>query len=238
MMGRLETDLSAPVTKTTKGLIVLSRSHPRAVAKARPMASMMRVARTACCHCVYCTELCPRYLLGHRLHPDKVMRLASYGHTGEPPEKAAEVFLCCECGLCEQACVMGLQPWRLNRELKGRLGPGAAKAFVKMAPTAANRFRELRRYPIPRLVQMLGLGAYESVKAPLSPYPGKPGRLTLPLKQHLGAPSVPVVEEGAIVSAGQAVAAPPEGALGAPVHASLSGRVSRISSEAVVIEAD
>jgi Na+-translocating ferredoxin:NAD+ oxidoreductase RnfC subunit len=236
MMGKLESDLSAPVTKTTKGLIVLSPAHPRAAAKSRTMAEMMRIARTACCHCMYCTELCPRYLLGHRLHPDKVMRLASYGHTGEPPAAAGEVFLCCECGLCEQACVMGLQPWRLNHELKGRLGPQAAKDFKKAAPTEPNRFRELRRYPIPRLVQKLGLGAYEALKAPLAPYPEPPKKVTLMLKQHLGAPAVPVVAAGAKVALGQLVAAPPEGALGAPIHASLDGTVSAVEAGAIVIE--
>jgi Na+-translocating ferredoxin:NAD+ oxidoreductase RnfC subunit len=238
MMGRLETDFAAPVTKTTKGLIVLSRSHPRAAAKSRSMAEMMRIARTACCHCMYCTELCPRYLLGHRLHPDKIMRLASYGHLGEPAAAAAEVFLCCECGLCEQACVMGLQPWRLNHELKGLLGPEVARGFKKLAPTEANRFRELRRYPIPRLVQKLGLGAYENLKAPPAPWPGDTSQVKLLLKQHLGAPAVPVVAAGDRVSAGDLVAAPAEGAMGAPVHASLTGRVSRIDPDAVVVTAD
>jgi Na+-translocating ferredoxin:NAD+ oxidoreductase RnfC subunit len=55
MMGKLEIDLSAPVTKTTKGLIVLPRSHPRALSKSRGLSEMMRIARTACCHCMYCT---------------------------------------------------------------------------------------------------------------------------------------------------------------------------------------
>ncbi|MDR0356744.1 MAG: SLBB domain-containing protein, partial [Deltaproteobacteria bacterium] len=168
MMGKLELDFGAPITKTTKGLIVLPGNHPRALAKKRQLNQMLRTARTACCHCSFCTELCPRYLLGHRLNPDKIMRLASYGHTGEPPEKAAQVFLCCECGLCEMACVMDLQPWRLNHELKGQLGPTAAKALDKKAPTEVNRFREMRRYPIPKLVERLSLGAYDRLKAPLA----------------------------------------------------------------------
>jgi Na+-translocating ferredoxin:NAD+ oxidoreductase RnfC subunit len=237
MMGKLETDFSAPVTKTTKGLIVLSSSHPRANSKALSMASMMRTARTACCHCMYCTELCPRYLLGHRLHPDKVMRIASYGHMGEPPSQCGEAFLCCECGLCEQACVMGLQPWRLNRELKMSLGPEIRDGFKKEAPSAANRFRELRRYPIPRLIQKLGLGAYESIKAPLAPYPGLPKKVKLMLKQHLGAPSSPVVGVGDKVATGQLVASPPKGALGANIHASIEGVVRDVSEKAVTIEA-
>ncbi|MDR1546157.1 MAG: SLBB domain-containing protein [Deltaproteobacteria bacterium] len=237
MMGRLEEDLSSPVTKATKGLIVLDRRHPRAEAKRRRLSDMLRTAKAACCHCMFCTELCPRNLLGHRLHPDRLMRLASYGQVGDGPETAFGAFLCCECGLCEQACVMGLQPWRLNRELKGQLGPAAAKSFQKRTPTAVNRFRELRRFPIPRLVQRLGLSAYEGLKAPLTPYPGRVERVRLALKQHLGVPCRPLAAPGDVVALGQLVAAPPEGALGAPVHASLAGVVESVDEKFVVVAA-
>jgi Na+-translocating ferredoxin:NAD+ oxidoreductase RnfC subunit len=237
MMGKLEEDLSAPVTKTTKGLIFLPKDHPRVLAKRRDFGQMLRIARTACCHCSHCTDLCPRYLLGHRLHPDKVMRLASYGHIGEPPERAAQVFLCCECGLCEMACVMNLQPWRLNRELKGRLGPAAAKALDKKAPTEVNRFREMRRYPIPKLIERLSLGVYDKLAAPLDEDAVRPARVELLLKQHLGVPGRPLVAVGDDVTVGQPVASPPEGATGAAVHASISGRVEKVDQKSVVIAA-
>ncbi|MDR3134627.1 MAG: SLBB domain-containing protein [Deltaproteobacteria bacterium] len=238
MMGKLAEDLSAPITKTTKGLIVLPKNHPRALSKLRSLDQMLRIAKTACCHCMFCTELCPRYLLGHNLNPDKVMRLASYGQTGEANGKAGQVFLCCECGLCEQACVMGLQPWRLNHELKGQLGPEVAKLFKKSAPTEANRFRETRRYPIPKLVQNLGLASYDHIKAPLAEYPGTPKRAKLLLKQHLGVPCQPKVKPGAAVKVGQLIASPPKGATGAPIHASLDGRVESVDDLSVTIATD
>jgi Na+-translocating ferredoxin:NAD+ oxidoreductase RnfC subunit len=175
--------------------------------------------------------------LGHNLHPDKVMRIASYGHTGQPPSQAGQVFLCCECGLCEQACVMGLQPWRLNHELKGQLGPAISKAFVRKAPTEANRFREIRRYPIPKLVERLTLGKFEKIKAPLLDYPGTAARVKLLLKQHLGAPGEPTVRVGAEVTCGDVVAAPPSGALGALVHASITGKVTEIDQISITIVA-
>ncbi|MDR1297616.1 MAG: 4Fe-4S dicluster domain-containing protein [Deltaproteobacteria bacterium] len=237
MMGRLEEDLSAPVTKLTKGLIVLGRDHPRAVSKMRRLGQMMRIARTACCHCMFCTDLCPRYLLGHRLHPDKVMRLASYGRTGRPADRAGEVFLCCECGLCEQACVMGLQPWRLNHELKGELGPAVSKSFQRQTPASVNRFRSMRRYPIPKLVQRLGLSQFEKIEAPLADFTMTPASVRLLLKQHLGAPAAPGVSPGDHVSRGDVVAAPPEGALGAAVHASVSGVVRSVDQTAIVVDA-
>jgi Na+-translocating ferredoxin:NAD+ oxidoreductase RnfC subunit len=163
------------------------------------------------------------------------MRLASYGHTGEEPSRSGEVFLCCECGLCEQACVMGLQPWRLNHELKTRLGPAVAKEFKKAAPKATNSFRELRRYPIPRLVQKLGLSDYEGLKAPLVPYPDSPKEVRLLLKQHLGAPCQPTVALGDTVNVGDLVAKPAQGAMGAAIHASIKGRIAKIENDSITI---
>ncbi|MEG1799656.1 MAG: SLBB domain-containing protein, partial [Synergistaceae bacterium] len=120
IMGSVISSLASPVTKKTKGLVVLPHNHPLIAAKQRDLSSMMKVARSACCHCMLCTEVCPRNLLGHSIHPDKIMRVASYGDTCDANSTATEAFLCCECGLCEMACVMSLQPWKLNRELKSK----------------------------------------------------------------------------------------------------------------------
>jgi Na+-translocating ferredoxin:NAD+ oxidoreductase RnfC subunit len=236
--GRLESGHNVPVTKTTKGLIVLARDHPLVLAKSRSISEMMRLARAACCHCMLCTDLCPRALLGHRLYPDKLMRLAAYGAAGENPAAAAGAFLCCECGLCEMACIMGLQPWRLNRELKKRLGDLGLKNPHQGEPAAVNPFRAWRQYPIPKLIRMTGLSAYEGRAAPLRDYPGRVTAARLPLKQHLGPPAIPRVSLGEAVALGQLVAAPAEGALGANIHASLAGRVADLDQTSIVIKKD
>ncbi len=63
-----------------------------------------------------------------------------------------------------------------------------------------------------------------------------PRRVVLPLKQHAGAPAVPSVRAGERVAVGDPVAAPAPGALGAVIHASISGRV-RDTDGAITIEA-
>ena len=151
MMGKVETNLDTPVTKTSKGIIVLNADHPWVVSKTRRIEEMMRIGKTACCHCMLCTDLCPRYLIGHKLHPDKLMRLASYNTTAEKDESATGAFLCCECGLCEIACIMSLQPWKLNQELKKRMGALGLKNPPHDAPPAVNAFRPYRQLPIPKL---------------------------------------------------------------------------------------
>ena len=56
------------------------------------------------------------------------------------------------------------------------------------------------------------------------------------LSQHIGAPSVPVVEVGNPVSVGQMVAAP-AGGLSVGQHASIDGTVVAVDGTRIVIEA-
>lgn len=54
-----------------------------------------------------------------------------------------------------------------------------------------------------------------------------PRSVCIPMSQHIGAPSVPVVKVGDSVCRGQLIGEPGQG-LGCPVHASVSGKVTRI----------
>ena len=236
MMGKIVEDTGAPVTKTTKGLIVLPSSHPRIAAKERPLSSMMHMARSACCHCSECTEVCPRALLGHSIHPDKMMRIASYNKVCDATSSVTETFLCCECGLCEIACVMNLQPWKLHHELKGKLIASGIKNPHKNAPEAAHPFREYRRFPESKLVARLGLSKYE-VEAPLKEdHDFRPARVILNLKQSAGAPAIPQVSVGDRVGKGDLVGEIPEKALGSRLHASVTGKVVSVDEKSICIE--
>ena len=56
----------------------------------------------------------------------------------------------------------------------------------------------------------------------------------IPLKQHLGAPAVPVVKPGDRVKKGDLLGEIPEKALGARIHASLAGVVVSVGEEVVI----
>jgi Na+-translocating ferredoxin:NAD+ oxidoreductase RnfC subunit len=234
MMGRV-VDTARPVTKTTKGLIVLPAGHPLLLSKEKKLEQMLKQARTACCHCSLCTEVCPRNLLGHELRPDKLMRLASYNSTCETGVSASEAFLCSECGLCEEACIMDLQPWKLNRYLKQELSKAGIKNPHKRADLNPNEFREYRRFPVKKLIARLGLEAYD-VKAPIEEaLPMDFSHVILPLKQHTGQKAEALVREGNWVNENQLIADVKEGQLGAGIHASISGWVKRADSEEIEI---
>ena len=57
------------------------------------------------------------------------------------------------------------------------------------------------------------------------------------MRQNIGAPCSPIVKTGDVVTVGQKIAAPPEGALGAPIHASINGKVTAVTENFVTIKA-
>ena len=234
MMGKPLTNLSSPVTKTSGGLLVLPSSHCIITRQRQPRQAQLRVAKTVCEQCCLCTELCPRHLVGHELPPHLIVRSVNYNHIGNPAVLLS-ALTCSECGICEAwSCPVGISPRRINLMLKAEFRPQGARyqgALREADPMAPHRM-----VPVSRLVSRLNLDEYNR-KAPLDETPYRPGRVSLSLRQHIGAPSVPVVQAGDVVEVGQLVAEIPEGALGARVHASIRGKVESVDSAAVHLSA-
>jgi len=237
MMGRLARDMSEPVTKTVAGLIVLKRDHRLVTTRAATPAHVLRVARAACCQCLACTELCPRWLLGHDLMPHRTVRAVQYDTLPEDHAHITSAFLCCECGMCELfACPLGIQPRAILASLKAELTRRGVANPHHRADLTPDGVREYRQIPSGRLVQRLGLTEYDR-PAPLDDRAVVPATVTLAMLQHAGAPAVPAVAAGDRVLAGDVVGEIPEGKLGARVHASIDGTVRSVSGEGIVIDA-
>ncbi len=233
MMGRLSADLGEPITKTTGGLIVLPRGHRLVERYALSWKSIARIGASACDQCSFCTEFCPRYLLGHPIEPHKAMRSLGFNQIGEA--NTIGTLFCCECNLCTMmACPEDLDPKNVCTQNKRRLMKDGTKWDVQANPTRAGLHLKNRRVPIARLIRKLGLADFEN-KGPLVDCDCRPSRVTLPLKQHAGAPAQAVVKPGDAVKPGDLIARPPDGQLGATIHASIAGRVTSVT-DAVVIE--
>lgn len=71
-----------------------------------------------------------------------------------------------------------------------------------------------------------------SVRVPL------PDSVTIPMKMHSGSPAVPVVSLGDHVYIGEMIAKPGEGRVSSPVHASISGTVTKVDEKSVTIRSD
>lgn len=233
MMARRAKGLDEPVTKTTGGIVVLPASHYLSDWYRHTWNQTARIAKSACDQCRFCTDLCPRYLLGHPIQPHRAM--ASVGFTGDKAQLTAGTLACCECNLCSlYACPENLDPKNVCVEAK----PAARerKLFWKGDPSSIepHPLNRERRAPMRRLMRKLGLTEFNNV-GPLEDRPLDPRRVVLPLKQHAGAPAVALVKPGDRVRVGDLLAAPAEGALGARIHSSIEGVVRAVNG-AVTIE--
>ncbi len=233
MMGVLADDLLVPVTKTLSGIIVLPADHYLVAKKSQNSRIVSRRAQSACDQCFECTELCPRFLLGHNMRPHVIMRAAPYGLlTGEA---ASTAFLCCECGLCGlYACDTDLSPNLVNASLKSELWGAGVRNPHRRSDLKVHELREYRRIPTSRLIQRLGLKPYD-LEAPWMELDYRASRVCIPLKQGTGEPARPLVGEGKKVKRGDLLGEIPEGKTGARVHASISGIVRKVG-DSVVIE--
>ena len=228
MMGRIEPNLERPVTKTTGGLIVLPTSHRLVGRMLRPQKQMHHIGKSACDQCSYCTEFCPRYLLGYDVQPHKVMRTLGFTATGADNwSKWAD--LCCSCGLCTlYSCPEDLYPKEAcDQAVADRRAGGLDRYLGPERELKAHPMVNGRKVPIKSLMRKLGVSDFDA-PAPLRACDYQPRRVSLPLSQHVGAPAVPVVQRGDRVRAGQLVAEIPEGKLGARIHASIDGRVTSL----------
>ena len=234
MMGPALTDLSGHITKKDKGFVILKNDHFLIRKKNATIESTRRLNKAACAQCQMCTDLCPRYLIGHAVAPHKSMRIQNYNLTDATEKTHAQ--LCCQCNLCEYfSCPQGLNPKLANDALKRDL----AAEGIRFQPTGdapvARANREYRLIPSKRLVARLGLREFD-MPAPLETTPFSPSVVRIMTNAHVGAPSVPTVAVGDVVQAGQCVGAIAEGALGAPVHASMAGTVTAVEHGYIEIE--
>lgn len=232
-MGTMAEDWNAPITKTTGGLLVLKRTHPLVTRRGMSSQRQALLARSICCQCNRCTQLCPRHSMGLPVEPHKAMRALFTGNA-QLLGNAAGVLACSSCGLCTHfACEMGLAPSVVMDTLKSELG----KAGIKPSPEARitpEPGLSLKNVPVKRLIARMGLSAYDK-PAPLSPEAVQPKHVRLLLRQHVGQPAQPLVQVGASVSKGQLVAQAPQGALGAAVHASISGTVAEVADTHITL---
>jgi Na+-translocating ferredoxin:NAD+ oxidoreductase RnfC subunit len=238
MMGRVADGLDQPVTKMNSGLLVLPRDNVVVRYMTRSQASWVRRGISTCDQCRDCTDLCPRYLLGHELKPHEVMRAINYG-LERPADKVTAAVLCCECRLCEAyACPLELSPMAYYVAIKQELrAQGWVNEVHKRTDFEPHLMREYRLVPTHRLIARLGLTEWEHQACPLDETDYRPQRVSIPLRQHIGAPARPVVQVGDQVAVGDLIAGIPEDALGASVHASIAGRVAGINGAAIEIVA-
>lgn len=236
MMGKLVTDLHKPVTRTTGGLIVVPADHDLVRRRTRSQVTIDQIGRSACDQCSFCTELCPRFLLGHPIEPHLAMRNLGFHEVGD--RMILGTSFCCECNLCTlYSCPEDLDPKnacvqsKITLKTKGLSWPKEDLA-KRNEPHPMEKYRHI---PVKKLMLKLGLSNYQNV-GPLIPETVEPKSLRILLSQHVGTPATPVVKAGDHVKAGQELGSVPKDKLGVPIHAPLAGVVRAVEPDAIVLD--
>jgi Na+-translocating ferredoxin:NAD+ oxidoreductase RnfC subunit len=237
MMGEVIDDLDTPIDKRTCGIIVLPRDHNIVQRKKASMDYEFRLSKDICCQCRFCTDLCPRYMLGHDLEPHvgmrSIMYLQAMGAEAAQPNHT-QAFICCFCGLCEvYACPLMLSPAKVFKELSKQLSEAGVKNTHRRKDLTPRPFHRVRRVPLMRLIAKLGLNEYRDQPFSTNLEDQVVSRVRIPLQQHVGSPSSPTVSVGDTVQRGDLIATIPDGSLGAMIHASIDGRVSSVDENFV-----
>ena len=241
MMGEpltMEQVSDAVVTKTTSGIIVLPEDSYLSHHSAINLKHTINRARSVCIQCELCTQLCPRFLLGHPLEPHRIMRqLAMSGGDittmlDDPFVRQAQI--CCECGICETiACPMGLQPCKVNKIIKSELIKTGIKYVRDEKEYHPHPMMEDRKVASKKAASRSGVLQYYDYKFD-ELIVDTPDSVSIPIKMHIGAPSESVVSVGSNVLEGQLIAKCPDGAMGANIHASITGKISFVGNRIVI----
>jgi Na+-translocating ferredoxin:NAD+ oxidoreductase RnfC subunit len=234
MMGHLTFNLDEVVTKTTAGLIVLPKDHYLIKRKNQPEQNWHRIGKSACDQCSYCTEFCPRYLLGYQVEPHKVMRSLGFTKTGSAVwNQMAE--LCCSCGLCTlYACPEDLYPKEACDKAKTEMREAGIK-FTQQKPVKVHPIKDGRRVPLKQLIMKLGLQDYD-IEAPYCSEKIPVKKVKIPFQQHIGIKATAIVKKGETVKEGQMIGKITGKELGANIHASIDGRIKEVSEDYILIE--
>ena len=223
------------VTKTTNAVIVLPHDHYVVMRKSSNVAIDMKRAMAACCQCRYCTDLCPRFLLGHPIEPHEFMRVVSNRDAKNVKPYLNSMF-CSGCGLCEMySCFQGLSPRTLISNFKSGLRAAGISAPKVEKEPQPRKDRDLKRVPLSRLRARLDLEKYNR-SAPISDAEITPKEVKIMLSQHIGAPATPSVKKDDVVNVGTVIGTAQEGKLSVNIHSSIDGKVTNVTDKFIKIK--
>ena len=235
MMGKIVNDWNCGIGKTTSGVLALPSDHFIITMAKKTLPQMIKLSKSACCQCMRCTDLCPRNLIGHDLHPHMTMRTIDYNQA-EPVKHITSAFLCSQCGLCELvSCdIMRLSPRKIFGAYRKELvAKGIKNPHANNKAESSSQY-ENRKIGIPVLLKKLDLTKYYEQK---TNYHGKQeiNSVKIALNRHAGAVAMPMVKLGQKVKMCDIIAVSPSDKLGTVYHASIDGKITDINATEIEI---
>ena len=234
-MGNIINPDVAIVTKKTKSLLILPADIPAVTFKSASAKRLLKRTPSACCQCFHCTELCPRHLIGYPLEPHKTLR-AVVNEISSHPEDLLTASLCSGCGVCTlMACCQGVAPSAAMAEIKKNLRVNHL-SYSSKTSSIVNPERENRMVPADSFKRHIGVAPFDRPAVFGGDLKVKQNLYRLPLSQHAGKPSVPVVKAGTKVTAGEMIAQADNG-ISAALHTPVAGTVTGVTNTQIEITA-
>lgn len=231
MTGRIGS-LNDTVNKTTKGIFIIPKDSPIVSNREIKLSIELKRAMGVCSQCRMCTDLCPRYNLGHKIEPHKIMNSLAFG-LNYNTEVFINAFGCSGCNLCSSySCHQGLNPKAVIDELKNRFRKNGIKP-IEIDNIKEKKDRDYKRVPVKRVLSRLGLTKFDK-EAEICNFSGEIKELKINLKQSIGKESSPIVKVGESIKKGQVIAEV-DNCLGVYLHSPINGKIKNISNEFIEI---
>lgn len=242
MMGNIYTDDSQIdnlyISKRSGGIIILPKNHYLVTRSNLSVDKLKLTTKNYCIQCKFCTEFCPRYMLGHNIKPHHVMKNLLLETDFKTDEEYIEAFgdavNCSECGLCELfACPMFISPRQVNQYVKSQIMKKGLNIPRKL-DTFVHKDYNYRKVDTNRLIARLQLSQYKVDKKIKDVLELDPNIVSISLSEHMGKHSIACVNIGDIVTKGQLIAKC-DGDFSINLHASINGKVVDVK-DSIVIE--
>jgi Na+-translocating ferredoxin:NAD+ oxidoreductase RnfC subunit len=166
------------------------------------------------------------------VRPETAMRNRMFSREGDPFVDLGSTF-CCECNLCTlYACPESLDPKGATVIEKRILRE--QNLHWEGLPVKPHPMMNYRKVPTKKLMQRLDVLQYQD-EGPLSDIDFNPAQVRIPLNQHIGTPARVIVKADDSVKKYDLLAEA-VGRISANIHAPLSGRITEIANNQIVIQ--
>jgi len=172
------------------------------------------------------------------LNPHKVMRSLLFAGSGKDIHSEF-ALLCSQCSLCSlYSCPENLDPKSICDMAKKKLiekSINLKTASIDFGnQPKVHPLRDYRKTPISKLIGRLNLSDYDKT-ASFIEFNYIPKKVRIMLSQHIGVPAEPIVNEGQTVKRGDIIGSMSDDKLGAYIHASIDGKISKINNKYIEI---
>jgi len=235
MKGKIVSNLKDGIGKSTCAVLILPKNHLVSKVKQKTLSQMVKEHQGVSGESSKVAELCPRYQLGHDIHPDRAFMSLHFPSSIRSSE-AESAFHCNGCSLCDYlgSDISNFSPRLVYEAMAKELKKRGVKGPSRRSDIQVRKGYNNNRVSLSHLRKRIGVEQYEKKVMPLKEKK-TPAVVRIPLLRHVGRPARPIVFEGQDVQMGDVIAFSPPSEMGTTCHASISGKVGEVNENWIEI---